>query len=51
MNDNTTALDNARKLQRAIALKLERQTKTIEETRAQLSSIDAYIRGLEKPGK
>lgn len=47
MADNT-ALDNARKLQRSISLKVERQAKSLEDSRAELAGIEAYIRGLEK---
>lgn len=48
MATNTNEIDNARKLARAISLKVERQTKTLEDSRAELSAIEAYIRGLEK---
>lgn len=40
--------DSARKLARSIALKVERQTKTLEDSRAELAAIELYIRGLEK---
>lgn len=48
---NMTEVDNARKLARSIALKVERQAKTLDESRAELSAIEAYIRGLEKGSK
>lgn len=48
---DTTAIDNARKLARNLSLKVERQTKTLEDSRAELSAIEAYIRGLEREKK
>lgn len=50
-NENTAALDSARKLQRSISLKVERQARTLEESRAELAGVEAYIRGLEKLSK
>lgn len=47
----TTAIDNARKLARTLSLKVERQAKTLEDSRKELSAIEAYIRGLEREGK
>lgn len=44
-------LDNARRLQRAIALKVDRQAATLAESRGELEGIDAYIRDLEKIAK
>lgn len=40
-------IDNARKLARALSAKVERQAATLETSRAELSAIEAYIRGLE----
>lgn len=50
MADNTP-IDNARKLQRQLSLKVERQSRTLEDSRAELAAIEAYIRGLERPEK
>lgn len=48
MATNQQEIDNARKLARTISLKVERQTKVLEDSRAELSAIEAYVRGLEK---
>lgn len=44
-------IENARKLQRSLSLKVERQAVTLEQSRAELSAIEAYIRGLEQQNK
>lgn len=49
--ENTAAIDQARKLQRSIATKVERQARTLDESRAELAGVEAYIRGLEKVNK
>lgn len=41
--------ENARKLARQIGLKVERQAKALEQSRAELAGVEAYVRDLENP--
>lgn len=44
---DNTQLDNARKLSRAISLKVERQAKTLEASKGELAAIEDYIQDLQ----
>lgn len=48
MTPQEIELSNARKLQRQLSIKVERQTKALEDSKGALTAVEAFIRGLER---